>query len=73
MLCSKCKRKVKIDWGYFVEIKGKTKKYLKKMQELETKILRSGTADNTNEYYREYSELFNENGADVVNEYPPLP
>ena len=52
--------------------KREAKQYLKKMQELETKILRSGTADNTNEYYREYNDLFNEHGSDVINEYIEL-
>jgi hypothetical protein len=52
--------------------KREAKKYMKRMQELETEILRSGTADNTNEYYREYSKLFNEHGADVINEYIEL-
>ena len=52
--------------------KGEAKKYMKRMQELETEILRSGTADDTNAYYREYTELFNQHGADVVNNYIEL-
>ena len=52
--------------------KREAKKYMKRMQELETEIMRAGTADDTNEYYREYSKLFNEHGADVVNDYISL-
>ena len=52
--------------------KSEAKKYMKRMQELETEIMRAGTADDTNEYYREYSKLFNEHGADVVNDYISL-
>ena len=52
--------------------KSEAKKYMKRMQELETEIMRAGTADDTNEYYREYSKLFNEHGADVVNDYIKL-
>ena len=52
--------------------KREAKKYMKRMQELETEIMRAGTTDDTNEYYREYSKLFNEHGADVVNDYISL-
>ena len=42
------------------------------MQELETEIVRAGTADDTNEYYREYKKLFDDHGADVINDYITL-
>jgi polyhydroxyalkanoate synthesis regulator phasin len=52
--------------------KSEAKKYMKRMQELETKIMRAGTADDTNEYYREYKKLFDDHGADVINDYIAL-
>jgi|TARA_R100000656_G_scaffold114926_1_gene87425 hypothetical protein len=63
MLCSKCKRKVKIDWGYFVEIEGKTKKYLKKMNlcnpchQIDCKKARNDLRDN-------FNAMFTINGVD---------
>ena len=48
------------------------KKYMKRMQELETEILKAGTADNSNEYYREYSKLFDKHGGKVMEDYIKL-
>jgi polyhydroxyalkanoate synthesis regulator phasin len=52
--------------------KREAKKYMKRMQELETEIMRAGTADDTNTYYREYKELFDKHGAEVINDYISL-
>ena len=52
--------------------KKEAKKYMKRMQELETEIMRAGTADDTNTYYREYKELFDKHGAEVINDYISL-
>ena len=48
------------------------KKYMRRMQELETEILKAGTADNSNEYYREYSKLFDKHGGKVMEDYIKL-
>jgi len=52
--------------------KKEVKKYQQRMQELETKILSAGTEDNTSEYYREYTDLFNQNGGKVIEDYIKL-
>ena len=52
--------------------KKEVKKYQNRMQELETKILSAGTEDNTSEYYREYTDLFNQNGGKVIEDYIKL-
>ena len=52
--------------------KKEVKKYQTRMQELETKILSAGTEDNTSEYYREYTNLFNQNGGKVIEDYIKL-
>ena len=52
--------------------KKEVKKYQNRMQELETKILSAGTEDNTSEYYREYTNLFNQNGGKVIEDYIKL-
>ena len=52
--------------------KKEAKQYMKRMQELETEIMRAGTADDTNAYYREYKELFDNHGAEVINDYISL-
>ena len=52
--------------------KREAKQYMKRMQELETEIMRAGTADDTNAYYREYKELFDKHGGEVINDYISL-
>ena len=48
------------------------RKFMSKLSNLETEILKAGTADNTNEYYREYTKLFDKHGGKVMEDYIKL-
>ena len=52
--------------------KREVKKFQRKMQDAETKILRADSESDRSKYYREYSKLFDSHGGKVVGDYIKL-